>query len=132
MMIDHNELSSIILKIGKKLSIKPHEMTNLNELVKKIINRDLNYTLEKKEFDLSEPTLTSAFFINNMKVECDRELIKELNNKFDLELLFKITQVNGKEYELVDTNKNKVRVPISKVSVSMKEKIPFELFMKLL
>lgn len=132
MMIDHNELSNIILKLGKKLGVKPNDDITINELVKKIINRDLNYTLEKKEFDLSEPTLISAFFINNIIVDCDKDLLYASNKNFDLDLLFKITQVNSKEYELIDANKNKVRVNKDKVTVSMKKEIPIDLFMSVL
>lgn len=132
MMMDHNELSNIIVKLGKKLGIKPNEEITLNELCKKIINRDLNYVTEKKEFNLGEPSLAAAFFINNIDVLCDEGLIKSLNKDFDLDLLINIKQVNSKEYELVDYNKRKVRVPIETVTICTKSNIPLELLLKII
>lgn len=132
MMMDHNELSCLIMRLGKKLNIKPNEPVTIDELAKKVINRDLNYETEDKCFDITEPSLVSSFFINNIDINIDKELLKSINKDFDLDLLIKIKQANADEYELVDYNRRKVRVPLKEVSVSMKEDVPFELFMKLL
>lgn len=131
MMLDHQELSEIIVKLGKKLGIKPNEEISINDFVKKIINRDLNYVIDKKEFNLLEASLTSSFFINNIDIEIDKELVKSKSKDFDLDLLVGIRQMN-KEYELTDFNKNKIRVPIEAVTVSTKQSIPLELFMKVI
>lgn len=132
MLMDHNELSCLIMRLGKKLNIKPNEPVTIDELAKKVINRDLNYETEDKCFDITEPSLVSSFFINNIDINIDKELLKSINKDFDLDLLIKIKQANADEYELVDYNRRKVRVPLKEVSVSMKEDVPFELFMKLL
>lgn len=132
MLMDHNELSCLIMRLGKKLNIKPNEPVTIDELAKKVINRDLNYETEDKCFDITEPSLISSFFINNVDIDVDKKLLKELNKDFDLDLLVKITQANSEEYELIDYNRKKVRVPLKEVTISMKENIPFELFMKLL
>lgn len=132
MMMDHEELSQLIMRLGKKLGMHPDEKVTINELAKKVINRDLNYFTEDKKFDISVPSLISGFFINNIDIEVDKKLLKEIDKDFDLDLLIKINQANSEEYELVDYNRRKVRVPISEVTVSMKENIPFELFMKVL
>lgn len=131
MMLGHQELSEIIVKLGKKLGIKPNEEISINDFIKKIINRDLNYVIDKKEFNLLEASLTSSFFINNIDIEIDKELIKSKSKDFDLDLLVGIRQMN-KEYELTDFNKNKIRVPIESVTVSTKESIPLELFLKVI
>lgn len=132
MLMDHNELSCLIMRLGKKLNIKPNEPVTIDELAKKVINRDLNYETEDKCFDITEPSLVSSFFINNIDINIDKELIKSIDKDFDLDLLIKIKQANAEEYELVDYNRKKIRVPLKEVSVSMKEDVPFELFMKLL
>ena len=132
MMMDHLELSNLIMRLGKKLNVKPNEPVTIDELAKKVINRDLNYETEDKCFDITEPSLISSFFINNVDIDVDKKLLKELNKDFDLDLLVKITQANSEEYELIDYNRKKVRVPLKEVTISMKENIPFELFMKLL
>ena len=132
MMMDHLELSNMIMRLGKKLGLKPDENVTINELAKKVINRDLNYVTEGKCFDITEPSLVSSFFINNIDIDVDKELLKKIDKDFDLDLLIKIRQANTDEYELVDYNRRKVRVPLKEVTISMKENIPFELFMKLL
>lgn len=132
MMMDHLELSNLIMRLGKKLNVKPNEPVTIDELAKKVINRDLNYETEDKCFDITEPSLVSSFFINNVDINVDKDLLKSIDKDFDLDLLIKITQANSDEYELVDYNRRKVRVPLKEVTISMKENIPFELFMKLL
>lgn len=132
MMMDHEELSQLIMRLGKKLGMHPDEKVTINELAKKVINRDLNYFTEDKKFDISVPSLISGFFINNINIEVDKKLLKNIDKDFDLDLLIKINQVNSEEYELVDYNRRKIRVPIKEVSVSMKDNIPFDLFMKVL
>lgn len=132
MMMDHLELSNLIMRLGKKLNVKPNELVTIDELAKKVINRDLNYETEDKCVDITEPSLVSSFFINNVDINVDKDLLKSIDKDFDLDLLIKITQANSDEYELVDYNRRKVRVPLKEVTISMKENIPFELFMKLL
>lgn len=132
MLMDHLELSNLIMRLGKKLNVKPNEEITIDELAKKVINRDLNYETEDKCFDITEPSLVSSFFINNIDINVDREMLKKINKNFDLDLIVKIKQVNSEEYELLDYNRQKVRVPLNEVEVSMKGSVPFELFMKLL
>lgn len=132
MVMNQNELSNIFCKIGKKLNIRGDENITIDELVKRIINKDLNYSLEKKTFDLTEPSLLSAFFINNVIVDCDREILRKSNKNFDLDLLYKINQINGDKYELIDFNRNKVKVCADDINFVIKNKIPVDLFMKIL
>ncbi len=130
MFLDHNELSDIINKLGKKLGVNNKQVT-IDELSKKIINKNLQYITQKKEFNIEEPTLTASFFINNMSLSIRDGIIDE-TTEFDIDLLIKIRQINGNQYELVDYNKNVIRVPKEDVFITMKKEIPFELFLDII
>lgn len=130
MFLDHNELSDIINKLGKKLGVNNKKVT-IDELSKKIINKNLQYITQKKEFNIEEPTLTASFFINNMSLSIRDGIIDE-TTEFDIDLLIKIRQINGNQYELVDYNKNVIRVPKEDVFITMKKEIPFELFLDII
>lgn len=129
MFIDSSEFANMISKLGKKLGVVNKKVT-IDELSKKIINKNLSYQTTKKTFDLTEPSLTSAFFLNNVKVS----LLCELDStvKFDLDLLVKIKQINREEYELLDYKGNKIRVNKTDIKISLKKEIDLDLFLSLM
>ena len=129
MLLDHNDIVDLLIKLTKKLQLD--EPITIDEICKKVTNKNLQYITKKKEFNIEEPTLASSFFINNTVIEINKNLIDD-TSKFDIDLVLKIIQINNDQYELTDYNGNTLVLNKEDVFIKVKDKIPMDLFLNML
>lgn len=131
MVVDQNSLVDILEKLFKKLGVTDKSIT-CDELIKKVINKNLTYSVQPKGIDLLSPDLLSAFFIKNMKMIVDEEKIKELNYKFDPEMIVKAVRCNNDIYELTDINRQKVKLHKKFLKIDTRKPIDLDVFLKVM
>lgn len=127
MVITQDKLC-LIVDLLRKMS---KDSMTLEEIEKKVQNREINLLIENDEINLLEPNLLSGFFIRNVLVDVDFKVISEQNPYFDLDMLVSIKKINNFNFELTDINNKKLKVHKDKIKVSLR-KVPLDTFLNLI
>ena len=114
-------------KMFENIKAEICECTNgellIDEMIKKIDNKDLCFVEKKNEIDLLSPSITSSFFINFINLfHIDKRGQKT-------KIIFKSMSILDGVVEVVTLGGNKITYKEKELCVSLKPEIPLNVLM---